>query len=399
MKNEIVKLFMFPILLGSIACGEVLDTVEAAADMVEPVLGRADSLSSVSKKGSLVFDEAMPNIFDEDVAFHGYEFTSLSGGLVDVEVMRKGSSSKLDTTLFVYGREGANNWERLAFDNDSGWGKLSKLRGIEMDARYSKYMVVVGTRLGKGRGKYSLKIDCANDACIYTAAVDFNGCDADIYAGYEACVDNELDNADWGPDDSDAPELQSIEYCVGDHGVLESRTWDCDPGDANASSFCRASNDEILAVATQCETKLKENYNVFDRPTPLSTLSMAMPAALEEYSFELQDDDFSEFDLSAYSVPVNATSEEIATSFRDEYPISRALSVSDSISRRQYTAGTDVLEGLKTLLESEYGSSYYEVIDISGHAVDVGGEAWITMTVFHFTRKNIVFVLTEISGG
>lgn len=393
MNDRIIKSLIFPIAAIAFSCSPTIDNDEP--EVAQPSFGSADSLSSVSVQETIAFDEAYSNVFDEDAVFHGYRFTSLPSGEVDIEITRKGSSSKLDTTLFLFGQKSFRNWERIAFDNDDGWGKLSKITDVEMNEDYSEYMIVVGTALGTSQGKYSLTLSCANGKCLNTTPVRFNSCNDSAFTLFEGCVENELDNADFGDRD---PALEiSIDYCVHDEGTLEYRHWECEDAGANAPDYCRASEDAILAVASSCETRLKEAYDVFDT---IRLSRFEMPTAIEDYSERLFDSsDFVWYDLSGYRVPTSATSKQIGNSLRGDHPFGRALSVFNAVHRNEYNADSDELQQLKDLLEAQYGSSYYEVFEVSGsYAPAAGAEEWTTMTVFHFTRKNIVFVLSEVSG-
>ena len=109
-------------LLGLTGCAET----SAPDTTVDPVLGSADSLRSVTERESLRFDAEVSGRFTEDMKFDGYRFVSEQGGQFTVEITQKGTSRGLDTVLWIYARTNAG-WERVALDQDSGWGALSKV--------------------------------------------------------------------------------------------------------------------------------------------------------------------------------------------------------------------------------------------------------------------------------
>jgi len=143
--------------IGLCAC-----TAEATtSDIVEPPFdGKADLADSVTPKGALAYGEAVEGAFTSDLEFHAYTFAAVAAADVTLEVTHLGSSSTLDTTLFVFGprdSEGGSG-PRLATDNDSGYGKLSKVS--VSTAGQGTYTVVIGTADGLGRGHYRLELRC-----------------------------------------------------------------------------------------------------------------------------------------------------------------------------------------------------------------------------------------------
>jgi hypothetical protein len=140
---------------------------EAPDDAIVPVTGggKSDAIDQVSDLGALELDVAREGVFAEDLEFHGYRIAVRDGARVRIEITQKGTSRKLDTTLFLYGpvRDGEFGTEAIAFDDDSGWGKQSRMTNLELEG--GEYLVVVGTHDARGRGSYRLLASCEEGEC------------------------------------------------------------------------------------------------------------------------------------------------------------------------------------------------------------------------------------------
>lgn len=138
-------------------------------DAVVPNLGsggKADAADRVIDQGPLGLEVARHGTFVEDLQFDGYRLNVREGAEVRVEITRAGTKAKLDTTLFVFGPctdEGCGD-EAIAFDDDSGWSRQSRITGLEL-AEGGEYLIVVGTHDARGRGNYRLLASCENGAC------------------------------------------------------------------------------------------------------------------------------------------------------------------------------------------------------------------------------------------
>ncbi len=171
--------------------------------------GAADGIDTVSFKGSLA-DTPVTGAFTNNQQFDGYFLDVRAGAEVKLEVTHKGSSMKLDTTLFVYGPAdvGGNFAEPyLAFDNDAGYGKLSKLT-VTLSAA-GRYAVVVGTKTGKGRGNYRLVPTCLSGVCAPIAELPLGSCPQVIVDKMRTCL---TDNV--GPYEPLTPWLNFAEQCA-----------------------------------------------------------------------------------------------------------------------------------------------------------------------------------------
>lgn len=183
--------------------------------------GKADVADRVPVLGALEWGVPVDGEMTEDLEFHGYTLEARAGAVVTVEVTQAGSSRSMDSALFVYGPRGANGGygsEAIAFDDDSGWGRLSRLRDLELEAGGS-YLVVVGTHDGRGRGRYRLKASCPSGEC----APDASTCEAATADAVLACVADEVAMAEAGT----MSPIDALDLCAAD---AEACRWQLDDG-------------------------------------------------------------------------------------------------------------------------------------------------------------------------
>lgn len=162
---------LLAVLLLSIACateGDGAVTPELDAS------GKADAGDHVAMRSPLVIGTPHDDAFVEDLEFHGYPLTVQAGATLTLELSHAGSSSKLDATMFVYGPRTDEGWgtDAIAFDDDSGWGRLPRLRDLVIDEG-GQYLVVVGTHDAQGRGHYRLRTECELGECAPPPACIF----------------------------------------------------------------------------------------------------------------------------------------------------------------------------------------------------------------------------------
>ncbi len=147
---------------------------DGSTELVEPVLekSKADKLDAVKVVADMQIDGEFAGEFTEDLQFFGHIFyTGKTGSVIDLEVTQKGSSRGLDTTLFLYGEKEPGDWQKLMVDDNDGWGDLSKLTDVDFRGNFRRYMAVVGTADGQGRGSYNLAITCTSGDCKARDAV------------------------------------------------------------------------------------------------------------------------------------------------------------------------------------------------------------------------------------
>jgi hypothetical protein len=185
----------------------------ATEDIVEPTLGggAADGISDVTFLGAITLGTPIDGAFTRNGQFDGYTLDVRAGADVKLEITHGGSSMKLDTTLFVYGPRGAGGAypaQYIAFDNDAGYGKLSKLTVTLAEA--GTYAVVIGTRNSKGRGKYRLVPTCLSGDCAPVAEVPLGGCPAPLLSAMQTCVTEQLEH----PYVELTPRMNAAEQCA-----------------------------------------------------------------------------------------------------------------------------------------------------------------------------------------
>jgi hypothetical protein len=159
--------------------------------------GKADVGDRETDQGPLGYGEAagVTREITEDLEFHGYTLGARPGAVVTLDVTQRGSSRGIDTTLFVYGPFGeASGYgtTALATDDDTGWGRLSRLRALRLDAG-GTYLVVVGTHDARGRGRYRIEARCESGDCTPIAPPPPSGvCHGAIAAAITRCIDDHV---------------------------------------------------------------------------------------------------------------------------------------------------------------------------------------------------------------
>nr|MBA3498787.1 hypothetical protein [Deltaproteobacteria bacterium] len=211
-------------------------------DVLGPTLGggAADGVSDVTFLGAVTLGTPIDGRFTKNGQFDGYTLDVRAGAEIKLEITHGGSSMGLDTTLFVYGPRdvgGAYPANQVAFDNDAGYGKLSKLTTTLADA--GTYAVVVGTRTGKGRGKYRLVPTCLSGECTPVVEVPLGGCPAPILSAMRACVTDQLEH----PYVELTPRMNAAEQCA-DADVLAPLFDAC----AGGESWCTGSFEAFYGI-------------------------------------------------------------------------------------------------------------------------------------------------------
>ena len=154
---------LLPLLLLVPACDAATSSQAVVPNLTD---GKADVADRVVAAAPLQFEAAVTGAFDEDLQFFGHALEVRAGAEVRLDVTHAGTASKLDTTMFVYGPRtaaGGYGTEAIAFDDDAGWGRHSRLDMVFDQA--GEYLVVLGTHDGRGRGRYRLLATCDDDAC------------------------------------------------------------------------------------------------------------------------------------------------------------------------------------------------------------------------------------------
>ena len=168
------------------ACGDSTDQKPPPPEP-PPFDDKSDALRRVDFRGVLDDKITGRGVFKEDLEFHGWAFDVHEAGDVTLAVTHAGTAASLDTTLFLFGPLLGRNFgnEALAWDDDSGWSRLSRLT-VRLEP--GRYLGVVGTASGNGRGRYQTGLVCAAEVCGPPAAID--GCPPTVEDWITTCVDD-----------------------------------------------------------------------------------------------------------------------------------------------------------------------------------------------------------------
>jgi hypothetical protein len=193
------------LLLGLAACSsDPAPTVDRTTQTTAAL-----ALDTVTFRGTLAFGTPVDGQLAREAQLDGYFLDVRDGATVKLEITHGGSSLRLDTTLAVYGPAdlGGNFPDApVAFDDDAGYGKLSKLT-VTLAAA-GRYAVVVANR-DVTHGRYRLVPTCASSACAPLPAIPLGGCPAPLLAAMQTCV-----AANHEPYDPLTPRLNAAEACA-----------------------------------------------------------------------------------------------------------------------------------------------------------------------------------------
>lgn len=212
---------------------------------VEPPLieGKTDAADRVTLQGELPFDTPRTGAFTEDLAFFGYQLAVRPGAKAKLEVTHKGSAKKLDSTLFVYGPRGAAGFgtSAIASDDDSGWGRLSRLDALSF-AEGGEYLVVIGTHDARGRGQYRLQASCLSGDCEPEPPAPVDPvCHPAIADAISACVaDTQAD-----PESAFPSALDALQTCADAEVVGAAHDAVCTSG--SPAAFCELSYEDFAS--------------------------------------------------------------------------------------------------------------------------------------------------------
>jgi subtilisin-like proprotein convertase family protein len=248
------RLALAALVLALAACGKPAALAPVVAD------GKGDVADRVEALGAIELGGERRGRFAEDLAFHGYVFEVRAGATVALEISHLGTQTSLDATLYVYGPEqpgGGFGGDALAHDDDAGWGDNPRLADLALVAG-GRYLVVVGTFDGRGRGDYRLTASCATGDCAPLAAA----CHPAIAADIRACAAAQL--AD--PEAATMTELEAIEACADAEPAADAFDAVCAGGAPPA--FCAGTYEDFALVELRrCAVELQGE--VLDRTCAL----------------------------------------------------------------------------------------------------------------------------------
>ncbi|MBK8235361.1 MAG: proprotein convertase P-domain-containing protein [Deltaproteobacteria bacterium] len=264
------------------------------SDAVIPELGdgKGDAIDHVEDLGTLELEAARTGRFTEDLEFHGYHLSVREGARVRIEITRQGTAKALDTTLFVFGpRQGeAFGDTAIAFDDDAGWGRQSRITGLTLAA--GEYLVVVGTHDARGRGAYRLSSTCENGDCAPLPPAPA-GCDETVANNILACMNAQVADSAADPESQDLTPAEALAICTDGEalGPVFDRLCEapmpaafCAAGfEAFAQEMGPACFDELSPFAVQCVFgdqyhDLRSSHDVVSGPR----VRLQSPAGLSE---------------------------------------------------------------------------------------------------------------------
>ncbi|MEM9204094.1 MAG: hypothetical protein AAGC53_20840 [Actinomycetota bacterium] len=267
----------------------------------EPDLGsgKSDATDALSRDEALRFGDEFRSEFSGDLEFHGFRFRVAADRSFTAEVTQLGSSRGLDTTMFLFGPRQANGAfppDALMFDNDSGFGDLSRLKDIAVEDD-GEYLVVIGTVPGPdARGNYRFLLECNEDSCVpETPPADLGVCDDGVLDFAEDCI------ADLASDTQD-PEF-AVEQCTEDGVFGDFFDSLCHVGAlATPAAFCQHGLDAYMeTMVPVCREELRGDLPSSD----LDLSSTAVSDELDELFISLEEDcfdhGFCEVDMDAWT--------------------------------------------------------------------------------------------------
>ncbi|MEZ4247173.1 MAG: hypothetical protein R3B99_02915 [Polyangiales bacterium] len=261
---------IFPLFLLAAALG----CASEEGLLVQPPFedGKADVNDRVIDRGPLGYDAPVAGEFTEDLEFHGYHLQARAGAVVTLDVTRTGSSRNLDSSLFVYGPRRAEDGfgsEAIAFDDDAGWGRLSRIRSFTFDLE-GEYLVVIGTANARGRGRYRLEARCESGDCLPAEPPPAGLCPAAFVEAIEACVADGAEGDELDPRDLleqcanvevIAPAFDAL--CAGEDAPAESRA--LARRGSRGKSFPRVSRSFGAITSTRAASSARRTARSFVR--------------------------------------------------------------------------------------------------------------------------------------
>lgn len=211
------------------ACGTETESSTAKDAPPAPLVmedGKSDVADRVQILGALGADEPVTGAFEEDLQLDAYTALLRAGSTVDIEVTHRGTAARLDTTLYVFGPRqagGGFGGSAIAFDDDSGWGLHSRLRGLQVEAG-GEYLVVVGTYSNRARGHYRLLMTCPDGACEGALPEPPAQCPAGVADGVRACADAWIADASAEPGTPVPDAATALDGCLDAEPFAEA--WD-----------------------------------------------------------------------------------------------------------------------------------------------------------------------------
>lgn len=201
--------------------------------------GKADVSDQVNLRGPIAYGGTVEGEFVDDLQYDAFTFSARAGAVVRAETTHRGSASRLDDVLMVYGpgteRGGYAGATRVGSDDNSGWGDHARIEELVLPAE-GNYLLVVGTKDGQGRGAYRLALQCPTGDCEPSAG-DLTACDGSIVGYADLCIDARMG------DEGESLE-RAFDNCA-DEDTLEEQMVDACEYSATPPAYCAAGMDRL----------------------------------------------------------------------------------------------------------------------------------------------------------
>ena len=360
---------------------------------------REDLYNGVQRRGELEFGEAVQGELTLDFEMHAYTISAKRGAALTLEVTHRGSSSGLDTLLYLYAPTD-EGYVRIARDDDDGWGQLSR---IEIELRKDgDFLAVIGTRDGLGRGSYRLELTCDSGDCTLVPPPVEAWCMDSVFEMISECVIEDVDESTSGEYEPYTDVGAAVARCVSEEQALWYHEIECQLGD---DEWCFEDFDTffVAGVMSECEALAVDDF-VVPNPAALTPFTIEGLAQLE-----LSADDpctelgGCEIELVGLAYEGEATLREIGESARMFTARPWETSVGDVVDdpASEIASFNDLdhyLGGLYDSIVQRVGSSEVEALHL-GATYERGWSYTIEddITLLHFrSEQRVVLVIQSL---
>ncbi len=368
------------------------------------IAGKADFVDQISMKGDLELIETEGRLlaeatdsFTEDFEYHGFTLLTQGSAVLRIEVTQRGTSRGLDTSLYVYGPrgDGGEYEQRLGFDDDTGWGQLSRIDGF-VPPETGQYLIVVGTYSGLGRGNYRLEVECLSGDCLDVEVP--TSCPDRVVTDIHDCVEEWLAEGDYENTRNEAFVACTTDY-AGDF-----YEYACESSYHAPEPWCPAGIDVFLSdIMPACREEVGVYYPE-DRPA-LRLEGRSLGDVITDRLSQGPD-----WSMGATGESYTVLPPESGEPITFEWILDSVRQISDNAAMYQmegevaagsfgsfaqsYELGDDFID----LLEADAGSDSFRLgkLDANWYCA-AGAECWLDLFVFVF--DNNVVTTIEFAAG
>ena len=373
-----------------IALGTACESGSGAKEIVEPGIdGKTDIFDTVRNMDRLEMNGEATAEFTSDFEFHAYPFIVGPSSQVTLEVTQRGSSRGLDTTMFLYGPRAEDySWgDRIGFDDDSGWGDLSRIEAMDL-TEAGEYLVVIGTALGDGRGDYRLTLTCTAETCESTEVSIFDTCPEATQDVIDDCVEDTLSEDDYY---GETTRGEAFELCLTDYAY--DYLWDVLCDSRSNEEWCVAGSELFFdRMLPACREEIGADYLPVEPTVELTsaTTSDDLDSLVDDIDCDACWAEINAFTYEA--MDTQPSLEGIATSAAARLfdgPMSYDGEV--AVEDMQYTLERFMMDEFIDLAIERAGSSNYEIAELStSYYVAAGAEEWLSIFVLSFDNRYVL---------